>query len=387
MKLVYITSTSFVDGDFPLVKYLIEKEVDVHLFIHVRTSCLNSTLFSLKQAYPKSGIFDSSIYGEEIDKFKPYIGIDKIHIINTNSGGGFKGMRSICKMEEQAIREIDPDVVHFIGWPELYEIPLTFKFYKKIIVTIHDPVPHKIDGRAKKFRMVRLATDWIIRRYILLNPLMTDDFCKYYRLNKSKIRYSRLGNYDVLKMFGEVVPSTQKTILFVGRISEYKGIVYLLEAYSQIMHSYPDTKLVVAGGGEYHFDITPYQNNPQIEIVNRYIDMDEMGYYFKNCEFVVCPYVTATQSGVVVSALAVNKPIIVTNVGGLPSMIEEGKSGLIIPPKDATALANAMSRLLSNPDQLKEMENYIAKDAVQGSNAWGKIAENYIKIYDEFIKP
>lgn len=386
MKLVYITSTSFVDGDFPLVKYLIEKGVDVHLFIHVRTSCLNSTLFSLKQAYPESGIFDSSIYGEGIDKFKSYIGIDKIHIINTKNGGGYKGMRFTSKMEEQAIREINPDVVHFIGWPELYEIPLTFKFPKKTIVTIHDPVPHKIDGRAKKFRLVRLATDWIIRRFILLNPLMTEDFCKYYKLRKEKIRYSKLGNYDVLKMFGEKVPSKRKTILFVGRISEYKGIEYLLEAYTHIMHSFPDSKLVVAGSGEYHFDITPYQNNPQIEIVNRYIDMDEMGCYFKNCEFVVCPYVTATQSGVVVSALAVNKPIIVTNVGGLPSMIEDGKSGLIVPPKDTKALANSMSQLLSNPDQLKDMEQFIAKDAVEGPNAWGKIAENYIKIYNEFIE-
>ena len=81
MKLVYITSTSFIDGDFPLVKHLLEKGVDVHLFVHVRTSCLKSTLISLKQAYPKSGIYDSSIYGDQIDKFKLYIGIDKIHII------------------------------------------------------------------------------------------------------------------------------------------------------------------------------------------------------------------------------------------------------------------------------------------------------------------
>lgn len=383
MKLLYITSTSFIDGDFPLVKHLVEKGIDVYLFIHVRSNCMKSTLLNLKKPYTKSGIFDSSIYGEGIDKFKSYLGIDKINIINTISSTCLKEKINICRAEDRMIRQIAPDVIHFIGLPELYEIPITFKYHKKIVVTIHDPVPHAINNRTKKLRLVRLMTNWVIRRFILLNSLMTEEFCKYYTIKKNRIRYSQLGNYEILKLFGKEVSSKKKTILFFGRISEYKGIEYLMEAYSRIMSLYPESRLIVAGGGDYYFDISAYQNKPQIEIINRYIDMNEMGKLFKNCEFVVCPYVSATQSGVVVSAFAVNKPVIVTNVGGLPSMVVEGKTGMIVPPKDSKALGDAMSYLLSNPQIIESMSRHIQSDALKGDNSWGNIADNTIKIYKE----
>lgn len=386
MKLVYITSTSFIDGDFPLVKHLKEKGVDVYLFILVRSNWLKSTLFNIKDQYPESGIFDSSIYEKEISCFRSYLGVDNIFIINTFSNSRLKEKANLSRKLLDMIRNIAPDIIQFIAFPEVFELPILIKYHKRVIVTVHDPVPHINNIRAKKIRLLRRATNWLIRRFILLNPLMTDEFCKYYAVTKKKIRYSKLGNFEILGLFGKEGASKEKKILFVGRVSKYKGIEYLLKAYSGIMDSYPDTKLIIAGSGDYYFDISAYRNHPQIEIINRYIDMDEMGTLFKNCEFVVCPYISATQSGVVVSSFAVNKPVIVTNVGGLPAMVENGKTGLIVPPKDPQALADAMRYLLSQKNRLESMSKQIQKDSLEGDNSWGNIADNYIKIYEEIIK-
>ena len=78
----------------------------------------------------------------------------------------------------------------------------------------------------------------------------------------------------------------------------------------------------MAGGGKFHFDVSEYEALDYIGIRNRFIPDDEMVALIKNCAFMVCPYTDATQSGVIMSAFAFNKPVIATDVGGLPEMVK-----------------------------------------------------------------
>ena len=95
----------------------------------------------------------------------------------------------------------------------------------------------------------------------------------------------------------------------------------------------------------------------------------------------MCPYISATQSGVVASVLALGKPLIVTRVGGLPDMIVDGKSGLVIMPNSVDALADSLRTLLHDRDKVEKMVQYIKETSENGEKSWNKIANELIKTY------
>ena len=114
----------------------------------------------------------------------------------------------------------------------------------------------------------------------------------------------------------------------------YKGLDYLLPAMQHVHQQCPDCKLIVAGGGTFHFDITPYHTLSYIDVRNRFIPDSELVALIQHAAFMVCPYTDATQSGVIMSAYAFEKPVIATNVGGLPEMVSHQHYGLIIKERD-----------------------------------------------------
>ena len=152
-----------------------------------------------------------------------------------------------------------------------------------------------------------------------------------------------------------------RNILFFGRISPYKGIEYLCEAMKKVHESVPEANLTIAGGGKMYFDFSKYANLDYIKLVNRYIPTEELAHLLHSCDFTVCPYTDATQSGVIMT------------------MVDEGKTGYLIPPKDIDALANAMTTLLKDDSLLKSMSDNIHKKYQEGESSWQQIAKDYLK--------
>ncbi|MCS6951157.1 MAG: glycosyltransferase, partial [bacterium] len=139
------------------------------------------------------------------------------------------------------------------------------------------------------------------------------------------------------------------TVLFFGRINAYKGLGVLLEAWSRVSCQCPQARLVIAGRG---YDLPRYRErilqDPQCELIDRFIPSEEVASLFAHASVVVLPYVEATQSAVLATALAFGKPAIVTSVGSLPEMVEDGVTGLVVPPRDVDALAEALVTLLTD---------------------------------------
>ena len=116
-----------------------------------------------------------------------------------------------------------------------------------------------------------------------------------------------------------------------------------------VLSQLPDTKLVVAG--EFYGDEAAYRDRVKrldIESVVRfesdYIPDDAVGRYFSACDLVVQPYRNATQSGVAQIAFQFDRPVVVTDVGGLSEIVPDGKVGFVVPPENAAALADAIVR-------------------------------------------
>lgn len=144
------------------------------------------------------------------------------------------------------------------------------------------------------------------------------------------------------------VPEHRRLLLFFGFVRPYKGLEYLIQAMAQVREQIDAHLLVV---GEIWGSLTYYQRYAAefgvadaITFVNRYVPNEELPPIFTAADVVVLPYISATQSAVVQLAFGFGKPVITTNVGGLPEVVHDGVNGLIVPPQDATALARAIVR-------------------------------------------
>jgi len=138
-------------------------------------------------------------------------------------------------------------------------------------------------------------------------------------------------------------------LLFFGFIRDYKGLDILLKAFAMTSHIHPPLKLLIAG--EFYTPAAPYLSlidklglNERIVLHDTFIRNDEVPAWFCAADAVVQPYKTATQSGVTQIAYYFDKPMIITNVGGLAEMVPDGKAGFVTKPEPA-AIADAICRL------------------------------------------
>ncbi len=162
--------------------------------------------------------------------------------------------------------------------------------------------------------------------------------------------------HPVYDIFGENVDreaarrrlgvTAREVALFFGFIRGYKGLMNLLRAAARVPAD-RDFQLLV--GGEFYEDDAPYRRlidelglGRRLVLHDRYIPNEEVADFFAAANVVVLPYQSATQSGIIQIAFNFNRPVITTDVGGLPEVVRAGELGDVVPPEDPAALAGAM---------------------------------------------
>lgn len=381
MKIAYLSVSWFADIDFSII-HAMKTKVDPHYFLVVTPYSLKSTSVNIEKQYPVHGIFRANIY-PEIEKFSGFIDMEKTYIVNL-CHNKIKNAFVIVKLLHLLLK-MKLDALHTTFYYPVIMFPL-LALCKKTFLTVHDPIPHSdvTGGKDSLYRKVMFA---FIKNIILLNKSQELEFIRKYKLQDKNIHISKLGVYDYLHIYGNTmslaVDANKKYILFFGRITKYKGLDYLMPAMKIVNQTHGNIRLVVAGSCKnYYFDISEYEDCPYIEIRNRFIPDDELAPLIKNSLFVVCPYVDATQSGVVMSAFALNVPVLATDTGGLPEYVEHMKSGYIVPPKDTNALADGIKFLLDNEGVLEKQRKYIMERYETGENSWDKITDDIIRFYE-----
>lgn len=263
-----------------------------------------------------------------------------------------RNVRRILKL----IDDFKPDVIHFqLGhmWFNL-ALPILRRKYP-IVFTVHDPRHHLGDLGAQKTPQwwmdygYRQADHLIVHGSQLTDVLVDEVGIARERIHV--IPHIAIGERDVEPTEGE-----QDEVLFFGRIWAYKGLDYFIRAQPLVNREIPNAKFVICGRGE---DFERYrgmmQDPARFEVNNRWITDSERSDYFRRASVVVLPYVEASQSGVVPVAYAHFKPVIATKVGGLPDCVDDGVTGLLVPPANETELAQAIIRLLKDGDLRKAM--------------------------------
>lgn len=179
------------------------------------------------------------------------------------------------------------------------------------------------------------------------------------------------------------IPSHQSgsTILFFGRIWEYKGLEYLIRAEPLITAEVPDVQIVIAGEGE---DFGRYRrlmvHPDRFTVYNEYVTEEQCHELFSQASVVALPYIDASQSGVIPLAYTAMKPVVATTVGGLPEMVEHGRTGFLVPPRDERSLAAAIVRLLRDKPLCREL-GLNGKRKLDAECAPSVIAQQTLAVY------
>lgn len=384
MKIVYISALFYADCDFPLIREWKQMGHDVTVFMYLPSYALCGSIINIRKQHQIDGIISAYSY-DELNKFKEYLGVEEFYVLNQTHKSVFHPQN--IKIHLNLIRflnKIDPDIVFSPLIPDTIGC-LIYKYRKKYVQLIHDPFPHTGENSFRENIFRKLAYK-LVPKFVILNKSQMNEFLDYWGLNENQVLNNRLGAYTCTKLFinQETIKNKNFNILFYGRISPYKGIEYLCEAMLKVHNSYPDVTLTIAGNGTFYFDISKYERLPFIKIENRYISTEEIATLLENCSINVLPYTDATQSGVVLTSYAFNKPIIASNVGGMSEYVIDGKTGILVPPRDVDALADAIIDLIGNKNKLIELETNI-KLQNEGESSWREIASKYINFFEQKV--
>jgi glycosyltransferase involved in cell wall biosynthesis/peptidoglycan/xylan/chitin deacetylase (PgdA/CDA1 family) len=280
-----------------------------------------------------------------------------------------------------------------------FQIKNIIKKEKPDVINAHTPVPFISDITARVCNDIPFIVTYHTGSMMLKGKLLEDLLIKFYEssilkvtLKKAKkiicssdfVRFDFLKDYTNktitiapgvdLNRFKYKISNFKNKILFVGnlkKVEKYKGLEYLLSAVNIIKKNIKDVKLTVVGEGDYTIYYKKLCKDLEIE---RNVEFKGVLYnknlvkeYQKTNVFVL-PSLFDSCPLVLLEAMACKKPVIGSNIGGIPYVIDNGKNGLIVSPKDSEALPKAIIKILKNPQLAKKM----------GENGYKKVKKIFI---------
>jgi len=252
--------------------------------------------------------------------------------------------------------------------------------HTKVIVVIDNLIPHE-----KRFGDHLLNTYFVnsVDGFVAMSESVFNDLDQF-GANKKKV----LGVHPLYDNFGEAISKENaivrlsldknyKYILFFGIIRKYKGLDILLEAFADNRLQNQNLKLIVAG--EFYEDAKPYYDliekynlSDSVVLATKFIPDEKVVDYFCAADIIAQPYKNATQSGVTQIAYHFEKPMLVTNVGGLNEIVPNHKVGYVCEP-NAKDVSDCLVDFFSKD---KESEFIEGVKEEKSKYSWDKMIEN-----------
>jgi len=297
---------------------------------------------------------------------------------------------SMMKMMRM-IREVNPDVLHvqetFDYW---YDFTLLFNRMPPLVTTIHDLEPHPGDqGNTPGLKYTKPIAYYRSQQLILHAQVLKNSLLRKFRLPPDSVNVIPHGETGSLyrHLAGKTSHLTREpyTLIFFGRIWPYKGLKYLIKAMPLIAEYVPEVKLIIAGRGENISQYFPDNfEQKHYEILNDYIPNEAVIGLFQRSTLAILPYIESSQSGVAAVAYTTGTVVVASNTGGLSEMVRHEEDGLLVPPRDVRALADAIIRLLTD----QNLQDYLRKKALcrcQEDLNWSNIALQTMQVYQKAI--
>ncbi|MDZ7292585.1 MAG: glycosyltransferase [candidate division KSB1 bacterium] len=174
----------------------------------------------------------------------------------------------------------------------------------------------------------------------------------------------------------------ETAIAVVARLEEIKGHKYYIEAFKNIAAKYPKVSTVFVGDGESRPELENMVRDAGLGNRIRFLGYrDDVAEILKAIDVFVLPSISEGLPNVILEAMACGKPVIATNVGGIPEAIRHGENGFLVPPKDAVALANALENMLCDRQKLL-WYGHNARATVEREFSLQKQIASFEQLYD-----
>ncbi len=385
MKVAIITNTCY-EEIIPLAKYL-SADIDVDLFSIVSGSGAGKELL-----FEKDDLWKKERYGLVldinkkkyiVDEFNNYVdsGFD-MHAVYFKSLAYFHPKNFyVIRNFINYLRNEKYELIHFNTNTQLIFFVKYYLPSIPIVITIHDPLPH-LGEKKKPFAFLNRFTSRLKNATYILHSNYSLSIFDTINKNRSKRFMIPFGNHEWLFEYKkENSERKYGLILFIGRISKYKGIEVLLQSFREVKGNIPDAHLIIAGNGNYWFDYSEFVRKDGVEIINRYIPNNEIVKLIGEAHLVVLPYLEATQSGVVSTVFTFCKPIVATRTGGIPEVVINAKTGLLAEPNNSMELANEIIHILKSEALYNNMVLNISSMFNEGELSWHEISKKTIEVY------
>jgi glycosyltransferase involved in cell wall biosynthesis len=349
------------------------------------------------------GLYDKNLL-ENIDVHKyffstkeyEYKNISNTQIINHYTYYKSKGLLKIISYIQSQIKlfiwifKNSPDIIHFqwIRLPLWDSFLLLFiKFLKsnsRIIYTAHNILPH---DSGKKYFYQYYFMYHLFDGIIVHVECTKNDIIRLFNIKETKIEIIPHGKIEFKKKAIQSFSCQDKLVFsLVGVMSYYKGVDILIDAWvlnDQILNN-ANIHLIIAGSGNISGRNIPIQSN--ITIINRLLTNEEYQSIIENTDIGILPYRAISQSGVLLSLLAMHKPVIVSNCGGLTQPFEIGKVGWIIDELSHKALSEVIYSIVHDKYEfLKIRDDKELWTKIDDFYSWHRIGAMTLKYYNTII--
>jgi glycosyltransferase involved in cell wall biosynthesis len=187
---------------------------------------------------------------------------------------------------------------------------------------------------------------------------------------------------------------SEKTVLFVGRLAEKKGLEYLVRAFPEVLSRHPDARLIVVGDGPLRGELEALARELRLEERVQMVGgkpPSELPRFYSACRIFVGPSVVARSGDteafglVFAEAMAAGRPVVATSVGGVADIVIHGRTGLLVEPESPAALARAINELLDSQAAAEKMGE-VARRWVRRKFDWRNVAAGYASLLTEVAR-
>ena len=298
----------------------------------------------------------------------------------------FAGKRQLSSL----LRELKPDLVHFQG--------LTFlaaNCEHPSILTIHgiaerDAIwDHRRGVLRRPKRLLMKLTEGHGRRRAR-NVILISAYVRKFLPVRNKMRKSWLIENPVADSFFDIDRQSEPgRILCCCRVRPLKNILGMIKAFTPIAENFPDAQLRIAGAAEtaYLEDCKRQVETDGIQdrvnfLGNISIEDDQLELSRANC--LVVPSFQENAPLSIAEAMAAGVPVVAANVGGIPGMVSDGRTGLLVDPHDTSSISEAVSKIISDPKLAESMGQCAKKTAAERFRA-STVCEKTLQAYREVL--
>jgi glycosyltransferase involved in cell wall biosynthesis len=281
------------------------------------------------------------------------------------------------------IKKNSYDVINLIGQEELL-----MSFHKGLR---SNKVIHSLHEVAKHYSEQDLENNLISLLYKNKIPIIVHSHCSYellmkqYPFNSKKVFNIPFGLFETYKYFSTgKVNKDENIILFYGFLRPYKGLKTFIKAIQYAREKMPDIRAIIAGAGS-DSSLELAANDKTFTVINKLLDNNEIADLNKKAKMIICPYTSASQSGIVTTSNVFDKLIIASDIDGFKEIIINNVTGYLVEVDDHVAIGNHIINLCTNKTLLNNIQKNIKVFYEKGNYNWTTIANNTLNSYQTLL--